>query len=79
VIIVADDILDATATTAELGKTAGKDKSVNKATYVQLLGLEKSKSEAKRYISEGKAAIAMFGDRAIPLLQIADYIGARKN
>lgn len=44
-LIVADDILDVTATSEELGKTAGKDENTNKTTYVKLLGLEKSKSE----------------------------------
>jgi geranylgeranyl diphosphate synthase type II len=76
---VADDILDVTATSAELGKTVGKDVDTNKATYVKLLGLEKSKSEAKRIISEAKASIAVYGDRAIPLMAIADYIVTRKN
>lgn len=76
---VADDILDVSCSSAELGKTAGKDENTNKATYVKLLGLEKSKSEAQRIIDEAKAAIAKFGDRAIPLMKIADYIVSRKN
>lgn len=76
---IADDILDVTATSEELGKTAGKDEGVNKTTYVKLLGLEKSKSEAIRIVNEAKAAISKYGDRALPLLGIADYIVARKN
>jgi geranylgeranyl pyrophosphate synthase len=44
---VADDILDVTATSEELGKTAGKDENTNKTTYVKLLGLEKSKAEVR--------------------------------
>jgi geranylgeranyl diphosphate synthase type II len=40
---VADDILDVTATSEELGKTAGKDLAADKTTYPKLLGLEKSK------------------------------------
>ena len=76
---VADDILDVTSTSAELGKTAGKDENTNKATYVKLLGLERSKSEAQRIINEAKSAIEIFGDRAVPLMRIADYIVARKN
>lgn len=77
--IVADDILDVTASSEELGKTAGKDEDTNKTTYVKLLGLEKSKSEANRIIEEAKAAIAKYGDKAIPLQRIADFIVARKN
>lgn len=76
---VADDILDVTATSQELGKTAGKDADANKTTYVKLLGLEQSKLEAGRIIAEAKAALARFGDKAIPLLHIADFIIARKS
>ena len=44
---VVDDILDATADTAVLGKTAGKDEDANKPTYVTLLGLEKARELAQ--------------------------------
>jgi len=76
---VVDDILDVTSTSAQLGKTAGKDATCHKTTYVSLLGLEKSQSEAQRIITEAKACIEKFGDRAVPLLSIADYIVSRKN
>jgi geranylgeranyl diphosphate synthase type II len=76
---IADDILDATASSNDLGKTAGKDESTNKTTYVKLLGLERSKQEALRVVDEAKAALAPFGDRAIPLKSIADFIVLRKN
>lgn len=76
---VVDDILDVTSTSAQLGKTAGKDAICHKTTYVTLLGLEKSQSEARRIIDEAKACIEKFGDRAVPLLRIADYIVSRKN
>ena len=77
--LVADDILDVTASSAELGKTAGKDEDSNKTTYVKLLGLEQSKAEAQRVVEEAKGALARYGDRATPLLRIADFIVARKN
>lgn len=77
--LVADDILDVTSTSAQLGKTAGKDEACHKATYVSLLGLQTAQSEARRIIAEAKACIERFGDRAVPLLRIADYIVARKN
>ncbi len=76
---IADDILDCTATSEELGKTAGKDMDVNKTTYVKLLGLEESKKEAQRIVNEAKAAVSVYGAKAAPLLGIADYIVARKN
>ena len=78
-LIVADDILDVTATSEELGKTAGKDEEVNKTTYVKLLGLEGSKKEAIKIINEAKAALSKYGDKAAPLIGIADYIVNRKN
>jgi geranylgeranyl diphosphate synthase, type II len=76
---VADDILDVTATSEELGKTAGKDENVNKTTYVKLLGLEESKKAAQQIVDEAKGALARYGEKAAPLLGIADYIVARKN
>jgi len=74
---VADDILDVTATSEELGKTAGKDLSTDKTTYPKLLGLDQSRLEAQRLVDEAKAALKPFGSRAAPLLGIADYIKKR--
>jgi len=76
---VADDILDVTASTEDLGKTAGKDEDTDKTTFPKLLGLEESKVEARRLIDEAKASLKPFGDKAAPLLGIADYIIDRKN
>ena len=55
---IADDILDVTATSEELGKTAGKDEDTNKTTYVKLLGLEGAKKEAAKVTEDAKAALA---------------------
>lgn len=76
---VADDILDVTASTEDLGKTAGKDEDTDKTTYPKLMGLDGAKAEAKRLIDEAKASLEPFGERAAPLLAIADYIIDRKN
>ena len=76
---VADDILDVTASTEALGKTAGKDLNMDKTTYPKLLGLDGSRQEAKRLVKEAKAALAPFGAKAGPLLAIADYIVEREN
>ncbi len=45
---IVDDVLDATATSADLGKTAGKDAAQRKATYTTLLGVEPARREAQR-------------------------------
>jgi len=76
---VADDVLDVTASTEDLGKTAGKDENNDKTTYPKLMGLEESKKEAKRLIDEAKSCLEPFGERAAPLLALADYIIDRKN
>jgi geranylgeranyl diphosphate synthase type II len=76
---VADDILDVTASSEDLGKTAGKDEATDKTTYVKLLGLEESKKYARQLVDEAKGCLAQFGERAAPLLAIADFIVDRKN
>merc|ERR1712048_461325 len=76
---VADDILDVTASTEDLGKTAGKDEDTDKTTYPKLLGLDGAKAEAERLIEEAKSCLEPFGERAVPLKAIADYIIDRKN
>jgi geranylgeranyl diphosphate synthase, type II len=76
---IIDDILDITATQAELGKTAGKDLEAQKATYPKLWGLEESRRQADKLVAEAKTILAEFGDRARPLQALADYITDRKN
>ena len=74
---VVDDILDATADSATLGKTAGKDAADNKPTYVTLLGLEASRLLAEKLLSDALAAIAPFGEKATRLAQLANLIVRR--
>ena len=76
---IIDDILDITATKEELGKTAGKDLKAQKATYPSLLGMDASKQQAQHLIDGAKAELASFGERAQPLLAIADFITARSH
>jgi geranylgeranyl diphosphate synthase, type II len=76
---VADDILDVTQSTEELGKTAGKDVNTDKSTFPRLLGLDGAREEAERLISEAKKSLEPFGERAQPLLALADFIIDRKN
>mmetsp|Transcript_33105 Transcript_33105/g.38549 ORF Transcript_33105/g.38549 Transcript_33105/m.38549 type:complete len:347 (+) Transcript_33105:286-1326(+) len=76
---VADDILDVTASTEDLGKTAAKDLDADKTTFPKLLGLEESKVEARRLIDEAKDSLSPFGEKAAPLLALADYIIERSN
>ena len=75
---VVDDVLDATADSATLGKTAGKDAADNKPTYVSILGLEASRALAEQLRLEAHAALAPFGEKALRLRELADLIVQRK-
>ncbi|WP_025916029.1 polyprenyl synthetase family protein [Herminiimonas sp. CN] len=75
---VVDDILDATADSATLGKTAGKDAADNKPTYVSILGLETSADLAEQLRRDAHAALLPFGDKAQRLRELADLIVQRK-
>ncbi|MGD9871204.1 MAG: polyprenyl synthetase family protein [Thauera sp.] len=74
---VVDDILDAEADTATLGKTAGKDADHDKPTYVSLLGLTEARRLAGEMLAEARAALADYGPRALRLEQLADYVAHR--
>jgi len=75
---VVDDVLDATADSATLGKTAGKDAADNKPTYVSILGLEASQALAEQLRRDAHDALAPFGEPAQRLRQLADLIVQRK-
>ncbi len=75
---VVDDILDCTASTATLGKTAGKDEAAEKPTYVSLLGLDAARAYADQLRSDALAALAPFGKRAARLTELADFICHRQ-
>jgi len=74
---VVDDILDVEASTATLGKTAGKDAAQNKSTYVNLLGLSAAKQKAAELRQEAQDALLPFGPGARRLGELTDYIVER--
>jgi geranylgeranyl diphosphate synthase type II len=76
---IIDDILDITATSEQLGKTAGKDLTAQKVTYPSLWGIEASQQKAQELVEQAKAQLVSYGDAALPLMALADYITARKN
>lgn len=75
---IADDILDMTQTSEQLGKTAGKDANAEKVTYPSLYGLEPSEKMAADLITVGSNALDSFGARAETLKAIARYLVERK-
>jgi farnesyl diphosphate synthase len=75
---VVDDLLDYEASTATLGKTAGKDSRQGKSTYVSTLGLNRARELAGELRAEAHAALQPMGERARRLAQLADFIVLRK-
>jgi geranylgeranyl diphosphate synthase, type II len=75
---IVDDVLDVTQSSAQLGKTAGKDVAVAKATYPALFGVDKSLQQADTLIDSGCAALDPYGERATTLKDLARYLVERK-
>jgi farnesyl diphosphate synthase len=75
---VVDDVLDYDASTATLGKTAGKDSKQGKATYVSLMGLPRAREMAEALRAQAQAALAGLGAPARRLSELADFIVLRK-
>ncbi len=67
---VMDDVLDVTATSEELGKTAGKDIDAEKSTYVASLGAEGARIYAETLLTEAIDSLVDFGDAAVELKQL---------
>jgi geranylgeranyl diphosphate synthase type II len=75
---VIDDILDVTQTTEKLGKTAGKDAAVTKATYPALFGLKRSREIAAELTQEALGSLAPFGKKATLLRSLTESLLARE-
>jgi geranylgeranyl diphosphate synthase, type II len=76
---IADDVLDATATSVQLGKTAGRDQALSKSTYVRVLGIEGARSEASRLARRAVTRLAAAGVPASSLAPLAEYIVTRSH
>jgi geranylgeranyl diphosphate synthase type II len=76
---IIDDILDVTQTSEILGKSAGKDVAAKKATYPAVIGLEKSRAEARRLTRQAHNALSVFSSSdAEPLHALANYLLERE-
>jgi geranylgeranyl diphosphate synthase, type II len=76
---IIDDILDVTQTSEILGKSAGKDVAAKKATYPAVIGLEKSRAEARRLTKQAHDALSAFSTSdAEPLHALANYLLERE-
>jgi geranylgeranyl diphosphate synthase, type II len=76
---IADDLLDATGTSEELGKTAGRDASLAKATYVSVLGVAEAERAALRHAAAACAALRRGRVSSGSLEALAGYIVRRRS
>jgi geranylgeranyl pyrophosphate synthase len=76
---IADDLLDATGTSEQLGKTAGRDATLAKVTYVSLLGVEAARGAARRHGLAAHEVLRSGGLQSPALQQLADYIVERRS
>ncbi len=74
-----DDLLGASSTDEQLGKSVNIDKKNNKTTFIDLLGFDETKKLAGQEIEKAKALVGGYGEFAQPLISIADYIINRTN
>ncbi len=76
---VVDDVLDCSADTATLGKTAGKDAEADKPTYVKLMGLDAARRYAEELVQEALAQLQTFDHRAEHLRSLARFVTNRSH
>lgn len=76
---IVDDLLNATATTEQLGKAAGSDAELGKATYPAYFGIEKTRALAKDAVAKAIDCLTDFDAKARPLRLLADYIYTRSH
>ncbi|WP_051214047.1 polyprenyl synthetase family protein [Maritalea myrionectae] len=76
---LADDILDATQSSEQLGKTAGKDEAQGKSTLIASHGLAHARSALQEELNDALPLLTPFGDRAAPLAQLVTHFAERQS
>lgn len=71
---IADDVLNATSTAAQLGKATGSDAAAGKMTYVRAYGIDGARAKAEQLIQEAKTNLAALPGKTTPLAALADYM-----
>ena len=75
---IVDDVLDVTQSSAQLGKTAGKDTAAEKTTYPALFGVDESLNKADSLAGKAMDSLESFGNRAETLRSLAHFLVERK-
>ncbi len=76
---ISDDILDVTGTLEELGKPVHSDQKNEKNTYVTMYGVEASQKMVEALSEEAVSLLKAFGEKADFLINLTQYLIARKN
>lgn len=76
---IADDVLDVTGTSAQLGKTAGRDAELSKSTFVSLLGVDRAREEAAKHARRAVSHLEQAGLEVEALGALAGYIVNRES
>jgi farnesyl diphosphate synthase len=76
---VVDDLLDETGDAAALGKTAGKDRRQDKATYPALLGVEGARQRARDALGQATAQLRAAGIASGELEAVGEWVLARNH
>jgi geranylgeranyl pyrophosphate synthase len=76
---IADDVLDATASSEALGKTAGKDAAVSKSTYVSTMGVSAARERSQALVSEAMGRLEGAGLRTERLEHLAHFVATRRS
>lgn len=74
---IVDDILDEVGDAEKLGKSTGKDKDADKMTFARVYGIDASRNIAREKTAEAVTALERFGDRAVGLKSLAEYLLGR--
>lgn len=75
---IVDDILDEEGSSSSLGKTVGKDKAAEKATFPAVYGMDKSRDMARKLVDEAHGLLDTYGDKALMLHLLTDFVLNRK-
>jgi geranylgeranyl diphosphate synthase type II len=76
---ITDDLLDVAGNPGAVGKRLAKDADRGKLTFPRLMGVEDSRRTAERLVGEACAMIEVFGEKGVPLGELARAVLGRKN